>query len=661
MHPSSRRSLLSVVIVAALVVTGCSSGEDAQAGWTFGPELGADGASAAPSGEASAAPSGEASAEPSGEASAAPSGSPAASADTGGETATPTMIDDTLGVEVAAEGFTEPTGIAFLGEDDFFVIEKSTGEVHRVQGGEPGEPVLDLAVNFFDERGLLGIALHPQFADNGFVYLYWTSSGEGEGDGGLLGEDTDEATAVPELGNRVDRFVWDGSALAFDREIVAMRSNTLDTDTSGRVRGNHDAGPIVFGADGMLYVVNGDQNLRGRLQNIQDGPEASDPDLAGVVLRLDDDGSNPDDNPFAAAGDEAGGEVGENLRSIFAYGIRNSFGMAVHPDTGALWLTENGDDSWDEVNVLTAGANSGWIQTMGPPERQADYRTIEVESEDGLDNPDYPPDQLGETGEAAQEAMVELPGSQYVAPAFSWQYPPAVTSIAFVTGSEMGEASAGTAWLGTVLTDSLLRYPLADDGSGFDFGDDQALADLVDDNESKGDLGESEAYVVGSGFGVVTHIVTGPQGHVYVVSITNGAVYHVGPADQVGTGGGNGGGGGEAGASPTPGLSPAPGTPLPSDVVAITIGTDTGSQLVFDPTTATAPAGAQVEVTFENRSPVPHNLSFAPPINTSTNTIVDGGASETIGFTAPNEPGEYQFVCTLHPGMTGVLTIEAGG
>ena len=73
----------------------------------------------------------------------------------------PTMIDDSLGVEVAVAGLTEPTNLAFLGADDFFVTEKSTGHVIRVQAGEATEPVLDLAVNFFDERGLLGIALHP--------------------------------------------------------------------------------------------------------------------------------------------------------------------------------------------------------------------------------------------------------------------------------------------------------------------------------------------------------------------------------------------------------------------------------------------------------------------------------------------------------------------
>ncbi|HYH91916.1 MAG TPA: PQQ-dependent sugar dehydrogenase [Candidatus Saccharimonadales bacterium] len=559
------------------------------------------------------------------------------------------MTDSALGVETVVDGLTEPTAIAVIGPDDLFVTEKSTGRVIRVQGGVASEPVLDLAVNFFDERGLLGIALHPRFTENGFVYLYWTASGEGEGDEGRLGPDTDEATAVPELGNRVDRFRWDGTALSFDRPIIAMRSNTLDTDTSGRIRGNHDAGPIVFGPDEKLYIVNGDQNLRGQLQNITEGSQATDADLTGVVLRLDDDGSTPEDNPFVAAATDPGGEVGENLAMIWAYGVRNSFGLAIHPDTGELWQTENGDDSWDEVNVLPAGSNSGWIQLIGPPERMAEYRDLEVASEDGLDNPDFPPDGLATDAEGAQQQMVELPGSRYVPPVFSWKYPVAVTSIAFVTDEAFGESSANTAWLGTVLTDGLYRYPLDAAGAGFDFGDDQGLGDDVDDNASKGDIGESAAYLVGTGFGIVTHIVRGPEDRLYVASLSGGAVYRIGPADQVGSGG--------TSPSPSPAAS-APGNGGGGEVASLTIGTDSGAALLFDPDEATAPGGGEISITFENRSTVPHNLTFADPIDAATATVVPAGASETITFAAP-EPGAYDFVCTLHPGMDGVLTVEA--
>ena len=556
----------------------------------------------------------------------------------------PRMTDEALGVEVAVGGLTEPTGIGFTGPDQFFVIEKSTGEVHLVEGGEAGDAVLDLAVNFFDERGLLGIAVHPEFESNGYVYLYWTASGEGDGEGGLLGEDTDEEFAVPDLGNRVDRFVWDGAALTWDRNIVEMRSNTLDTDTSGRIRGNHDGGQMAFGPDNTLYFVNGDQNLRGELQNIDGQGGLDEANWTGVVVRVNDDGSIPEDNPFVDAAAEMDGPSAENLARTWAYGIRNSFGLAIHPETGELWQTENGDDSWDEVNILPGGANSGWWQTMGPIDRFDQYREIETASEDGTDNPDYPPDQLAESGDAALERLVEYPGSTFVDPVFAWVHPPAVTSIAFVTDDALGESSTNTAWLGTVLTDSIYRYPLADDASGFDFGDDEGLADLVDDNASKGDLGESADYVVGEGFGVITHIVTGPDGYLYVSSITAGEVYRIGPAGDIG---------GES-----PDESAAPRGEGSGEVVEITVGTDTGSANEFMPAEVTVPAGATVRLTFVNESDsVPHNLTFGDPIDAATATTVAPGEEETIEFTAP-EAGEYTFVCTLHPGMEGTLIVE---
>ena len=559
----------------------------------------------------------------------------------------PVMTDPSLGVEVVASGLTEPTALAFIGAEDFFVTEKSTGQVHHVSDGQVSEPVLDLAVNFFDERGLLGIALHPDFASNGFVYLYWTESGQGDSGEGMFGVDTDEAKTLPDLGNRVDRFIWDGSALNWDRNLVKMRSNTLETDTSGRIRGNHDAGPLVFGQDGKLFIINGDQNQRSQLQNLPDGAAPDDINLAGIVLRLNDDGSTPEDNPFFNAGAAIGGEVGDNIQMIWTYGVRNSFGLAIHPETGALWQTENGDDSWDEVNIFPAGSNSGWIQLIGPPERFAEYKQIEMDSEDGLDNPDFPPDQLAADADEAQQRMFVLEGSTYVPPIFAWKHPVAVTSIAFVTDDSLGAPSTDTAWLGTVLTDSLYRYPLAADGSGFDFAGDAGLSDRVDDNSEKGDVGESAKYVVGTGFGVVTGIVHAPDGLLYVSSISAGAVYRIGPAETVG------------GASPAPTASTAPSTAPSGAIVEVIVGTDTGAELKFDPAEVSVRAGADVRLTFENRSTVPHNLTFQGPPSVATATVVAAGASETLEFKAP-DAGEYPFVCTLHPGMGGTLVVQAG-
>jgi plastocyanin len=106
---------------------------------------------------------------------------------------------------------------------------------------------------------------------------------------------------------------------------------------------------------------------------------------------------------------------------------------------------------------------------------------------------------------------------------------------------------------------------------------------------------------------------------------------------------------GACGASPS--IAPSGST------VEITVGTDSGAELKFEPGEVSVPAGADVRLTFENRSTVPHNLTFQRPPNVATSTVVAAGTSETLEFKAP-APGEYAFVCTLHPGMAGTLLVE---
>jgi plastocyanin len=139
--------------------------------------------------------------------------------------------------------------------------------------------------------------------------------------------------------------------------------------------------------------------------------------------------------------------------------------------------------------------------------------------------------------------------------------------------------------------------------------------------------------------------VPAPDGLLYVASISNGAVYRIGPADQVGGGG-------------APAESAAPSGDAQGEVVEITVSTDTGSANQFDPGEVSVPAGATVRLTFINDATVPHNLTFDDPINAATAVTVQPGAEETIEFTAPGA-GEYTFVCTLHPGMEGTLVVEA--
>jgi len=110
----------------------------------------------------------------------------------------PTMLHPNLGVRAVVTGLTQPTTMAFIGENDLLVLEKGTGRVQRVVNGAIDSTVLDLAVNFGSERGLLGVALHPDFPSNPGVYLYWTES--------TTGADTNVLAETTLLGNRVDRY-----------------------------------------------------------------------------------------------------------------------------------------------------------------------------------------------------------------------------------------------------------------------------------------------------------------------------------------------------------------------------------------------------------------------------------------------------------------------
>ena len=223
------------------------------------------------------------------------------------------MEDPALAVRTVVGGLEAPVGMAFLGPDDLLVVEKATGRVKRVTGGTVAGTVLDLPVNSASERGLLSIALHPRFAETGWAYLFWSESS--------TGADTNAAAEVRLLGNRVDRFRWDGSGLAFDRTLLRLRA--YQADEGQNPRGNHNGGVLRFGADGRLYVAVGDTGRRGQTQNLADGPfgpgrpddqyggpEPDDAHLTGVILRLADDGSTPEDNPFFAVGAARGGEVG---------------------------------------------------------------------------------------------------------------------------------------------------------------------------------------------------------------------------------------------------------------------------------------------------------------------------------------------------------------
>ena len=215
-------------------------------------------------------------------------------------------------VVVLARGLNHAWSMAFLPGGDMLITERE-GRVRLYRDGrleaEPVEGVPEIRVAGLS--GLMDVALHPRFSENNLVYLTYTKPLDDDG-------------VVLTLA----RGRWNGNALVDVEEIFVA-----DPGTRGASR-------IAFAQDGTLYMTTG-------------GNGAQDPNShGGKVLRLRDDGSVPDDNPFVGMAD--------HKPEVFTLGHRNSLGLAVHPGTGDVWQNENGPNGGDEVNVLKPGANYGW-------------------------------------------------------------------------------------------------------------------------------------------------------------------------------------------------------------------------------------------------------------------------------------------------------------
>jgi glucose/arabinose dehydrogenase len=234
-----------------------------------------------------------------------------------------------------------------------------------------------------------------------------------------------------------------------------------------------------------------------------------------------------------------GDEVGANIQKIFSYGHRNGFGMAFDPLTGFLWETENADDAYAELNRVIPGMNGGWIQLMGPLSRMSDWKFIETTMfGSALQQVRYPPTRAAYSAGLALSRMFMLPGATYVDPEFSWRYEIGPAGTTFVSGDALGPEYNGTLWMGSARSfqqvggngGSIYRIKLTADRLHVDVSADPRLADLVADNlfrAQKFDGTESESLQIGTGFGTTTDIVQGPDGNLYVVSITDQAIYKI--------------------------------------------------------------------------------------------------------------------------------------
>ena len=232
-----------------------------------------------------------------------------------------TAQQNRIRVVVLSKELTHPWSMAFLPGGELLITERS-GRLRIVRNGvldpQPigGMPV----VHAQGYAGLMGIAVHPRFAQNRLIYLSYSKKGE--------------RGITPALA----RARFDGTTLTEVREIFV-------SDAWG---GGIAAAALAFGPDGMLYMTVG-----GAISTTSSGKKAQDPnDHTGKVVRLRDDGSVPEDNPFV-------GRAGYRPE-IYSLGHRNQLGLAFHPETGLLWASENGPQGGDEMNIILPGRNYGW-------------------------------------------------------------------------------------------------------------------------------------------------------------------------------------------------------------------------------------------------------------------------------------------------------------
>ncbi|MCH8542023.1 MAG: PQQ-dependent sugar dehydrogenase [Alcanivorax sp.] len=249
-------------------------------------------------------------------------------------------------VEELASGLDHPWSIAFLPNGDSLITERS-GQLRRMQENtllpEPVSGVPTVVAE--NQGGLMEVVLHPDFSSTRMIYLSYAKA-------------CDEGGATTAVGRGI--FNNENSIENFEDIFVA------DACATG---GRHHAGKLLFDGDGYLFVTVGDRGQDPRAQDASDH--------AGVTLRLHDDGSIPDDNPFVGDADKDD--------AIWSYGHRNAQGMVLHPGTGDLWQHEHGPRGGDEINLIRPGLNYGWPEVTHGVEYSGEY--IGPDEKEGMEPP----------------------------------------------------------------------------------------------------------------------------------------------------------------------------------------------------------------------------------------------------------------------------------
>jgi glucose/arabinose dehydrogenase len=245
------------------------------------------------------------------------------------------MLPPGFSESVIASGISSPTAMGFAPDGRLFICQQN-GALRVIKNDALlAAPFLTVTTDSSGERGLLGVAFDPDFANNQRVYIYYTVPG-----------------SPPH--NRVSRFIASGDVAVNGSETVILELDSLSTAS------NHNGGAIHFGLDGKLYVAVGENANSANSQTLAN--------LLGKMLRINADGSIPTDNPFYNTATETN-------RAIWALGLRNPFTFGIQPGTGRIFINDVGQNTWEEINDGFAGANYGWPNCEGacsPPDARFD-------------------------------------------------------------------------------------------------------------------------------------------------------------------------------------------------------------------------------------------------------------------------------------------------
>ena len=216
---------------------------------------------------------------------------------------------------VVANGLSAPTAMAFAPDGRIFVTQQG-GSLRVIKNGALlPTPFVTVTTTSSGERGLLGIAIDPDFVNNQYVYVYYTA-------------------LTPAIHNRVSRFTANGDVAVPGSEAVLFDLDNLSSAT------NHNGGALHFGPDGKLYFAAGENANPANSQSIAN--------VLGKIMRINSDGTIPNDNPTSFPG-IAGMPTGQN-RAIWVVGLRNPYTFTFQPGTGRMFINDVGQSTWEEID-----------------------------------------------------------------------------------------------------------------------------------------------------------------------------------------------------------------------------------------------------------------------------------------------------------------------